>query len=155
MAYVGEYVGQWVGEWLGQALNPGAMYANISGSGGAAADADALSSGIDRGGAAYPQLTVYHGRKDKTREDRIAERKKLGIHAELEKTKDEIRAAKKEEPQPETEQYYQHIIYLALLEEELARLKAMLVLAIAEEAAMKQALEEEQAIVILMMGLAA
>lgn len=33
MAYVGEYVGQWVGEWLGQALNPGAMYANLTGSG--------------------------------------------------------------------------------------------------------------------------
>jgi hypothetical protein len=38
MAFVGDYAGQWVGEWLGQALNPGAMYASLSGVGNLSAE---------------------------------------------------------------------------------------------------------------------
>lgn len=154
MAYVGEYVGQWVGEWLGQALNPGAMYAHISGSGSLSAELSGIGSQSSGGGGYY----AFHYRR-KTQREVEEERKRLGIVVEkIQDTEAEKEELKQSKPRKGTERHVRKWLYLALLEEELTRLKleeTSLQARILELLETLNRIDEEQAIVAMMMALAA
>ena len=77
MSVVGEWLGNDVGEWLGPVeTNPGAMYANIGGSGSIVAN---ISGAAEQPSASNWQGSKFPGSRKLTKDEERQERIRLGI----------------------------------------------------------------------------
>lgn len=151
MAWQGNWHGKWNGNWHGPVeADPGAMYANLSGSGTVTADityAPVVSDGGFKptgGWVVHEQQDFSHLPKPRTAEQLKAERIRLGIlEQEKAQIEQEVAAVRQEVPKNGTEQEIQQRIYLALLNEQLAMQEAQEALLMAKLRALEYELEQQ------------
>lgn len=140
MAWQGNWHGKWNGNWHGPVeQNPGAMYANLSGSGWISAEVFGI--GADEvhpsGGREENSFLRLIQRDARAEQIRLAE-----IEYEKAQLKQEAAAVRQEVPKNGTEQDYQNRIYLALLTEQIAALDAENALLLAKLRAIEYEIEQ-------------
>jgi len=151
MAWQGNWQGKWNGNWHGPVeQNPGAMYANLSGSGAVTADICQIEEYV---------VTPSGGRNERKRDtkddsvdysflrliqrDARAEQIRLAeIEYEKARLEQEAVAVRQEVPKNGTEQDYQNRNYLALLTEQIAALDAENALLLAKLRAIEYEIEQ-------------
>lgn len=80
MAWQGKWQGKWNGNWHGEVeTTPGAMYANLSGSGGLDADITAQQAADVYPGSGYPSISAFVSPTGKRSKKRIEDRVDVAI----------------------------------------------------------------------------